>query len=102
MEDMVVHLEYPITKGEVTVDKLVFSGRPKLRHMLAGDKYQRGSWAYERAIMSALTGVPEIIIEELDYEDFIHADAVMGQRFNSFYEVDKSLADGDPSKAPQE
>ena len=95
MEDMVVHLEYPITKGEVTVDKLVFSGRPKLRHMLAGDKYQR-------AIMSALTGVPEIIIEELDYEDFIHADAVMGQRFNSFYEVDKSLVDGDPPKAPQE
>ena len=102
MEDMVIELEYPVTKGEVTVDKLVFTGRPKVRHMIAGDKYQRGSYEYEVAVMSAMTGVPEVIIRDMDYEDFVHADAVMGQRFNTFYEVQKALADGTPRSAPQE
>ncbi|UTC47446.1 phage tail assembly protein [Treponema vincentii] len=102
MDDMIVNLEYPITKGEVTVDKLVFTGRPKVRHMIAGDKYPRGSYEYECAIMAAMTGVPEIVIREMDYEDFIHADAVMGQRFNTFYEVQRALTESDPSKAPQE
>lgn len=102
MDDMIVNLEYPITKGEVTVDKLVFTGRQKVRHMIAGDKYPRGSYEYECAIMAAMTGVPEIVIREMDYEDFIHADAVMGQRFNTFYEVQRALTESDPSKAPQE
>lgn len=102
MEDMIVELEYPVTKGEVTVDKLVFTGRPKVRHMIAGDKYQRGSFEYEVAVMSAMTGVPEVIIRDMDYEDFVHADAVMGQRFNTFYEVQKAMADDTPRSAPQE
>ena len=85
MEDMIVELEYPVTRGEVMVDKLVFTGRPKVRHMIAGDKYQRGSYGYEVAVMSAMTGVPEIIIQDMDYEDFVHAFAEWGLRFTNFY-----------------
>ena len=102
MDDMIVNLDYPITMGEVTVYKLVFTGRPKVKHMIAGDKYPRGSHEYECAVMAAMTGVPEIVIREMDYEDFIHADAVMGQRFNTFYEVQRALTESDPPKAPQE
>ena len=102
MDDMIVNLDYPITMGEVTVYKLVFTGRPKVKHMIAGDKYPRGSHEYECAVMAAMTGVPEIVIREMDYEDFMHADAVMGQRFNTFYEVQRALTESDPPKAPQE
>lgn len=102
MEDAVFELKYPVTKGEVTVDKLVFTGRPKVRHMIAGDKYQRGSHDYEVAIMSAMTGVPEVIIRDMDYEDFVRADAVMGQRFNTFYGVQNTMAEDTPQNAPQE
>lgn len=38
----------------------------------------------------------------MDYEDFVHADAVMGQRFNTFYEVQKAMAEDTPRSAPQE
>ena len=102
MDDMIVNLDYPITMGEVTVYKLVFTGRPKVKHMIAGDKYPRGSHEYECAVMAAMTGVPEIVIREMDYEDFMHADAVMGQRFNTFYEVQRALTESNPPKAPQE
>ena len=102
MDDMIVNLDYPITMGEVTVYKLVFTGRPKVKHMIAGDKYPRGSHEYECAVMAAMTGVPEIVLREMDYEDFMHADAVMGQRFNTFYEVQRALTESGPPKAPQE
>ncbi len=101
MEDVVIKLDYPITKGEVTIDELKFTGRPKARHMLAGDGHEKGSWAYEIAIMSALTGVPEILLKELDHEDFIRADVAMGQRFNAFYDYESSKTN-DPQIASQE
>ncbi len=84
MKDMIVNLEYPITQGEVTFDKLVFKGRPTVAHMMAGDPYERGTHEYELAVMSALTGVPEIALRKLDYADYIHAEAIMAQRFPAF------------------
>ena len=96
-----IYLKHPAALGERSITELTLQN-PTVQHMIAGDKYPRGSHEYECAVMAAMTGVPEIVIREMDYEDFIHADAVMGQRFNTFYEVQRALTESDPPKAPQE
>ena len=62
-------LKMPVTVGERTVTGLKFR-RPKTRDFLRTDGYNADSVGADVALTSSLTGEPEIIIQEIDIDDW--------------------------------
>ena len=67
---MVYTLREPVTKGERTVEKLNFTDRPKVRHLLGMDTYRDGSVAQMVQLICSLTEESPEIIKELSPEDY--------------------------------
>lgn len=70
-------LKYPITKGERTVTTLVFPERVAVKHIVAGDGFEFGSMRRELAILSSLTGESDIVLREMDAEDWVKTQAIV-------------------------
>lgn len=70
-------LKYPITKGERTVTTLVFPERVTIKNLIAGDGLEFGSVKRELAILSSLTGESDIVLREMDVEDWIKTQAIV-------------------------
>jgi hypothetical protein len=68
-EPEVITLRVPIRKGEVEFQKLTLRP-PVLRDILRTDGYDPNSVGYARALLSALSGVPETVLDELVPEDW--------------------------------
>ncbi|MGL4982614.1 MAG: hypothetical protein ACRC4W_07180 [Treponemataceae bacterium] len=94
---MTVSLNYPITLGERTITELTFPERPKLHHILAGDGYQPQTTAYDLAICESMTGESQSILKQMDFQDWIHVEAMMGKLFSIFTTIDD-----EEKKSPQE
>jgi hypothetical protein len=68
-EPEVVALRVPIRKGEVEYRKLTLRP-PVLRDILRTDGHDPQSVGYARALLSALSGVPEAVLDQLVPEDW--------------------------------
>ena len=99
-----IELRVPITAGERTVKTLTFKV-PKLRDLLGMDKYPEGSVAASRALLSALTGEPEIILDDLCPEDWADCLVILSRTYQRFIGLinlfDKEDETADPTMAGQ-
>ena len=62
-------LKTPVTVGERTVTELRFR-RPKVRDFLRTDGRELDTVGADQALCSSLSGEPEIIIQEIDVDDW--------------------------------
>jgi hypothetical protein len=68
-EPEVFRLRVPIRKGEVEYEALTLRP-PVLRDIIRTDGHAPESVAYARALLSALSGVPEAVLDQLVPEDW--------------------------------
>jgi hypothetical protein len=68
-EPEVFVLRVPIRKGEVAYKELTLNP-PVLRDIIRTDGYAAESVAYARALLSSLSGVPELILDQIVPEDW--------------------------------
>jgi hypothetical protein len=68
-EPEVFTLRVPIKKGEVEYKKLTLKP-PVLRDIIRTDGHDPSSVSYARALLSALSGVPEAVLDQLVPEDW--------------------------------
>lgn len=75
-------LKHPITKGERTIESLTF-GQLKVMHLRSLDTAD-GEIGKTLALLSAMTGEPEVLLDEMDPEDFAHLSKFMGELLENF------------------
>lgn len=92
---MVIELEYPVKLGEREISEIKFPERPSLRHMFAGDAYERGSVEYDAAIASSLSGESMELLGQMDLSDWVHVQAMMNAYFTKAYGGGESKKEGD-------
>jgi hypothetical protein len=103
VEPEVFTLRVPLKKGEVEYTKLTLKP-PVLRDILRTDGHDPNSVGYARALLSALSGVPETVLDELVPEDWADLRLVLARtnmRFMGLVNLlDKKEEEaGDPTKA---
>ena len=103
-EPLVFRLRVPLVKGQVRYEELTLKP-PVLRDILRTDGHDPASIGYARALLSALSGVPEAVLDELapaDWADLRLVLARTNMRFmglvNLFDEKDGEET-GDPTGA---
>jgi len=64
-----IPLSKPLKRGEGQVTELVFKD-PKIGHLMATDDHKPNSLAGDMALLSQLTGVPELILRQIEPEDW--------------------------------
>jgi hypothetical protein len=69
VEPEVFTLRVPIRKGEVEYTKLTLKP-PVLRDIIRTDGHDPNSIGYARALLSSLSGVPEVVLDQLVPEDW--------------------------------
>ncbi|MDR1250186.1 MAG: phage tail assembly protein [Treponema sp.] len=62
-------LRVPLRKGEVEYTKLTLKP-PVLRDIIRADGHDPNSVAYARALLSSLSGVPEVVLDQIVPEDW--------------------------------
>ncbi|GMO48524.1 MAG: hypothetical protein Pg6C_11080 [Treponemataceae bacterium] len=62
-------LKHPVTVGEHTCTELRLK-RPKTKDFIAVGTNPLGTVAADVALLSSITGEPEIVIEQIDIDDF--------------------------------
>jgi hypothetical protein len=78
-----VALYVPVTAGERTVAELCFRP-PVFKDLLAAGRYPEGSIPFTGALISSLTGEPEIIINQLVPEDYAKAVVLADRSYQRF------------------
>ena len=86
-------LKHPVTVGERTVTELTLQD-PKVRHLKRTDGHELNSIAADVALLSALSGEPELVIDQIDLKDW----AVLRIHLQRIYFVFFGV---DPDKTPQ-
>jgi len=61
-------LKYPVTVGERTITELKLN-RPKTKDFIAVGSLPADSAAADAALLSSLSGEPEVIISQIDIDD---------------------------------
>ena len=101
-EPWVYKLRVPLKKGEVEVYELTLKP-PELGDMVRADGHAPESLAYARALLSALSGVPEIVLNKIVPEDWADIRLILtmqNARFTGQINLlDKPGEDKDPTKA---
>ncbi len=97
---MTIQLKYPVTVGERTTTELTFPERPKVRHLLATDGKGLQSVAADQALCAALTGEPEIIIQEIDAEDWALIRVELARVYQRFFGIEKSTPEQSEEENP--
>jgi hypothetical protein len=102
-EPEVVKLRIPLQKGEVKYEELTLKP-PVLRDILRTDGHAPDSVGYARALLSSLSGVPEVILDQLVPEDWADLRLILAwtnMRYMGLVNLlDKKPEDGDKSKDP--
>ncbi len=63
-------LIHPITKGERTLTELTFR-RPKIKDLITWNEEEtKSEFAETSLLVSILTGEPQVILDEMDLEDY--------------------------------
>ena len=83
LKRIVINLKTPITQGERTVTALILPKHVLLRHIIAGDAYPQGSVEREAAILSAMSGEPMMIIQNMEITDWITCQAKLNELISS-------------------
>jgi hypothetical protein len=105
-EPEVFNLRVPIRKGEVEYKALTLKP-PVLRDIIRTDGHDPNSVGYARALLSTLSGVPEMVLDELVPEDWADLRLVLARtnmRFMGLINIlDKKDEDetGDPTRAEE-
>jgi hypothetical protein len=96
-------LRVPIRKGEVVFKELTLQP-PVLRDILRTDGHASDSVGYARALLSALSGVPEEVLNNIVPEDWADLRLILARtnmRFMGLVNLlDKKPEDEDKSKDP--
>ena len=79
-------LKTPVSVGERTVTELKFH-RPKVRDFLRTDGHDLDTVGADQALCSALSGEPEIIIQEIDADDWAIIRVELGKIWLRFFGV---------------
>jgi len=77
-EPVTVKLRVPIKSGEVEVKEITLKP-PVLRDVLRTDGYHPDSVGYARALLSALSGLPEVLLDNLVPEDWADLRILLAQ-----------------------
>lgn len=81
--EIVINLKYPITQGERTVTSLILPKNVLVRHIMAGDPYPQNTVSREVAMLSAMTGEPEIILQNMEITDWVICQAKLNELINN-------------------
>jgi hypothetical protein len=100
-EPEVFKLRIPIRKGEVEYGELTLKA-PVLRDIIRTDGHDPKSVAYARALLSALSGVPEAVLDQLVPEDWADLRLILAQTNMRFMGLVNLLdkKDDDKTKDP--
>ncbi|QQO10320.1 phage tail assembly protein [Breznakiella homolactica] len=82
-----IELIHPITKGERTICELTLQD-PKVRHMIRTDGHEITTIGADIALLSALSGEPEILLQEISLEDWAKIRVVLARVYAAFYGLD--------------
>ncbi len=94
-------LKYPVTVGERTVTEIK-THRPKVKDFMAADKYEGDSVSADQALLSSLSGEPEIIIQNIDVEDWALLRVEIRKIWLEFFGIKpKAIEDSFPQAAPE-
>lgn len=101
---MTIFLKYPVTVGERTCSELNFPNRPKVKHLLATDGKNLESVSADQALCAALTGEPELIIANIDAEDWAVVRVELAKVYGRFFgitekDTDSEADEGNPTQA---
>ncbi len=94
-------LKTPVTVGERTVTELIFH-RPKVRDFLRTDGRNLNTVGADQALCSALSGEPEIIIQEIDADDWAIIRVELGKIWLRFFGVKEKKESAPNQKAEAE
>ena len=86
-------LKHPVTVGERTVTELSLQD-PKVRHLRRTDGHDINSIASDVALLSALSGEPELVIDQIDLKDWAVLRIHLQRIYLEFFGID-------PDKTPQ-
>jgi hypothetical protein len=89
-EPEVIKLRVPIKAKERTVETLTLQP-PKFKDLIRTDAHPFGSHAADRALLSSLTGEPEILLDELAPEDVADIRVSLSQVYNRFFGLENVL-----------
>lgn len=81
--EIVINLKYPITQGERTITSLILPKNVLVRHIIAGDPYPQNTVAREVAMLSAMTGEPEIILQNMEITDWVICQSKLNELINN-------------------
>jgi hypothetical protein len=106
VEPEVFTLRVPLKKGEVEYTKLTLKP-PVLRDILRTDGHDPAGVGYARALLSALSGVPETLLDELVPEDWADLRLILARtnmRFMGLLNLldKKEEKAADPTKAGED
>lgn len=79
-------LKTPVSVGERTITELKFH-RPKVRDFLRTDGHDLDTVGADQALCSALSGEPELIIQEIDADDWAIIRVELGKIWLRFFGV---------------
>jgi len=82
-EPVTVKLRVPITQGEVSCKEITLKP-PVLRDILRTDGHDPDSVGYARALLSALSGLPEVLLDNLVPEDWADLRILLTQTYMRF------------------
>ena len=83
----VIELKQPVSRGERTIHELTLQ-EPKVRHMLRTDGKEITTIGADIALLSALSGESEKILEEISLEDWALIRPELAKVYARFYGID--------------
>lgn len=90
-------LKKPATKGERTIKQLEIA-RPKVAHFARTDGHPTDSIAADRALLSALTGEPELLLDEIDIEDWANIRQILERIWLQFFNIKPVYSENPPKQ----
>jgi hypothetical protein len=101
-EPIVFHLRVPLKQGEAEYQALTLQP-PVLKDIVAGDGYPVESVSFARAMLSSLTGIPEVALNRIVPEDWADLRVLLSQSYQRFTGgvnlLDKKDDKDDPTEA---
>lgn len=98
INQIVINLKYPIIKGERTVTSLILPKNVLVRHIIAGDPYPQNTVSREAAILAAMSGEPEIILQDMEITDWVVCQAKLNELINNSISTTEEKKEKDNKK----
>ncbi len=99
---MVIQLKYPATSGQRTIAELKLKDRPLVRDVMRTDDCRTDSVEADIKLLSALSGEPEKILENIDIDDWAIIRVELQKIWLRFFGInEKEVKEEDPQNAPE-